>query len=48
MALAHILAVRSFTVEEKLLMGIVIAFGIAFFTWLVAGYYERRGGMGKK
>ena len=40
--------VRDFNLEETLLMGIVVAIGIAFLTWLLAGYYERRGGFGKK
>jgi hypothetical protein len=40
--------VREFTLEETVIMGIVIAFGVAFLSWLLAGYYERRGGFGKK
>lgn len=46
--LGGILVVREFTLEETVIMGIVIAFGVAFFAWLLAGYYERRGGFGKK
>ena len=48
MVLPTILSVRTFSPEEKMLMGIVIAVGVGFFTWLIAGYYERRGGFGKK
>jgi len=46
--LPDVLLVRDFTPEETILMGIVVAFGVAFFSWLLAGYYERRGGFGKK
>ena len=46
--LPRILAVRDFSLEETILMGIVVALGVAFFAWLLAGYYERRGGFGKK
>lgn len=42
------LAVRDFSVTETVIMSLVIAVGISFVTWLVAGYYERRGGFGKK
>lgn len=31
-----------------LLIAIAVAIGVAFITWLLAGYYERRGGFGKK
>lgn len=40
--------VREFSVWEILVLGIVAALGVALFTWLIAGYYERRGGFGKK
>ena len=43
-----ILAVRDFSVEEVVLMGVILAFGVGFVAWLIAGYYERRGGFGKK
>lgn len=43
-----LLSVRDFTLGEMIVMGLVASLGIAFITWLVAGYYERRGGFGKK
>ena len=46
--LGSTLVVREFTLEETVIMGIVIAFGVGFLAWLLAGYYERRGGFGKK
>lgn len=48
MLLPGIPLVRDFTMEETVIMGIVVALGVAFFAWLLAGYYERRGGYGKK
>jgi hypothetical protein len=48
MLIPRLLLVREFSLEETLLMGIVIAVGVGFFAWLLAGYYERRGGFGKK
>lgn len=48
MSVPNLLLVRDFSMEETILMGIVIAIGIGFFAWLLAGYYERRGGFGKK
>lgn len=48
MFLPSILLVRDFTMQETILMGIVVGIGVSFVTWLLAGYYERRGGMGKK
>ena len=42
------ISVRDFTMQETILMALVVAFGVAFLTWLTAGYYERRGGFGKK
>ena len=44
----RIYLVRDFAPEETLVLGIVIAIGVAFLAWLLAGYYERRGGFGKK
>lgn len=43
-----LLSVRDFSVTETVIMSLVVALGIAFLTWLIAGYYERRGGFGKK
>ncbi len=40
--------VRAFTVWETLLLGLLAAIGVGLLTWLIAGYYERRGGFGKK
>lgn len=40
--------VRAFSVWEILLLGLVAAIGVGLLTWLIAGYYERRGGFGKK
>lgn len=40
--------VSSFSLTDRILMAIVAAVGIGFLTWLLAGYYERRGGFGKK
>ncbi|MBI2078710.1 MAG: hypothetical protein HYT80_10135 [Euryarchaeota archaeon] len=48
MRFPDLLLVRDFSPEETIIMGIVIGFGVAFFAWLLAGYYERRGGFGKK
>ena len=48
MSLQRLLLVRDFSMEETILMGIVIAVGVGFVAWLLAGYYERRGGFGKK
>lgn len=42
------LNVRDFSVTETVILALVVALGIAFVSWLVAGYYERRGGFGKK
>lgn len=42
------LEVRDFDMQDTIIMAIIVAVGIALFTWLVAGYYERRGGFGKK
>jgi hypothetical protein len=46
--LGRLLLVRDFTMEETVLLGIVVMVGVGFLTWLLAGYYERRGGFGKK
>lgn len=43
-----LLSVRDFSVWETVVMSLVIALGIGLLTWLIAGYYERRGGFGKK
>jgi hypothetical protein len=43
-----LLTVRDFSVTETVVMALVVALGISFLTWLIAGYYERRGGLGKK
>jgi hypothetical protein len=40
--------VQNLTFWQIVIVGIAIGLGIAFFTWLIAGYYERRGGFGKK
>jgi hypothetical protein len=42
------LSVRAFTLWEVLVMSIVAGLGVAFVTWLLAGYYERRGTFGKR
>ncbi len=42
------LEIRNFSLWETIVLGLVVALGIAFITWLLAGYYERRGGFGKK
>lgn len=42
------LSVRDFSLWEEIVLALVVGFGIALLTWLVAGYYERRGGFGKK
>lgn len=42
------LGVREFTLLETVAMALIVAVGLAFLTWLLAGYYERRGGFGKK
>jgi hypothetical protein len=47
-ASALALSVRAFSVWETLVIGIVVGLGVSFVTWLIAGYYERRGGFGKK
>lgn len=46
--LPGLVLVRDFSVQETVLMGIVLSIGVGFVAWLVAGYYERRGGIGKK
>ena len=43
-----LVTVRDFSVTETVVMALVVALGISFLTWLIAGYYERRGGFGKK
>lgn len=48
MLIRRLLLVRDFSMEETILMGIVIAVGVGFVAWLLAGYYERRGGFGRK
>ena len=40
--------VRDPSLQEAILIAFFIAVGVAFLTWLLAGYYERRGGFGKK
>lgn len=40
--------VRDYSLWETVILATLIAFGVAFLTWLLAGYYERRGGFGKK
>lgn len=42
------LDVRDFSLVETILMAVIVALGIALVSWLFAGYYERRGGFGKK
>lgn len=42
------LEVPDFNLVDTVLLSLVAAFGIGFLTWLIAGYYERRGGFGKK
>lgn len=42
------LEVPDFSLTDTIIMAVVAAVGIGFLTWLVAGYYERRGGFGKK
>jgi uncharacterized protein with PQ loop repeat len=42
------LEVRDFSLTETVILALFVALGIAFVTWLLAGYYERRGGFGKK
>lgn len=43
-----LLTIREFTLWETVLMALVVALGLGLLTWLLAGYYERRGGFGKK
>lgn len=42
------LTAPDFTLVDTIIIGLVAALGVGLLTWLVAGYYERRGGMGKK
>lgn len=43
-----VLLVRDFTMGETIVMGLLVAGGVALVAWLIAGYFERRGGFGKK
>lgn len=40
--------VPDFSLTDTVLMSLVAAAGIGLLTWLIAGYFERRGGFGKK
>lgn len=43
-----VLLVRDFSMAETIAMGLAVALGVALVSWLIAGYFERRGGFGKK
>ena len=43
-----LLDVREYNLMETILIGLLVALGVTFISWLLAGYYERRGGFGKK
>jgi hypothetical protein len=48
MSLLAVPTVPELSLGLTILVGLGIAVGVGFLTWLIAGYFERRGGFGKK